>query len=113
MRFPWRRGNNDDDDGGITPPDMPREIEMVILATGKRYPLVPYYSFTDDDGVSVWRVVLHPDVDGDVFITEETGPVGLRGKMGGADKCALAFGFAQEDDGRIRIMRHDELRDDD
>jgi hypothetical protein len=108
MRLPWRRKKDGDD---VRPPSsMPREIEMMIVKTGKRYPLVPFYVSTDDEGVTMWKVGLHPDVDGDVFITETTGPVALRAKVLPA-RCAMAIGFAQEDDDRIRIMRHDELRD--
>lgn len=108
MKFPWRRKNNDDD---VTPSDsMPREVEMVIVNSRKRYPLVAFYDFTDDFGVTMWKVGLHPDVDGDVFITETTGPVALHAKVQ-PTRCAMAIGFAQEDDGRVRILRHDELRD--
>lgn len=107
MRWPWRRRRDDD----VQPPEgMPREVEMVIINTGERYPLVPFYCFTDDDGITMWKVGLHPNVDGDVFITETTGPVGLRARVR-PDGCAMALGFAQEDDGRIRVMRHAEIRD--
>lgn len=82
---------------------------MVILSTGDRYPLVPFYVRTDEFGVTLWKVGLHPDVDDDVFITETTGPVALRAKLLPA-RCAMAIGFAQEDDGRMRIMRHNEIR---
>jgi hypothetical protein len=88
---------------------MPRQIEMV-LPTGKRYPLVPFFSHVDDDGVTMWKVGLHPDVDGDVFITEGS-KVGLGAKVP-PGMCAMAIGFTQESDGRVRIMRHDELHHD-
>lgn len=108
MKFPWRRQNNDND---VTAPEaMPRGVEMMFVKSGKRYPLVPFYDFTDDEGMTMWKVGLHPDVDGDVFITKTTGRVALSAKVLPA-RCAMAIGFAREDDGRIRVMRHDELRD--
>lgn len=101
----FRRRRSEDDEP-VELGSMPLQIEMTIMSTGKRYPLVPFFSHVEDDGVTMWKVGLHPDVEGDVFVTDGKVALGAKVLPG---KCAMAIGFTREDDGRVRVMRHDEL----
>ena len=97
MKWPWHRHL-----------DEPRGIKLAVPGRRKRYRLVPVFSHIDDEGIKVWRIVLHRRITEDVFIDRDR-PVGVTvRKMPG--RCTMAFGFVQDAAGS-RVMRYDEVKD--